>query len=48
MNVFLKSFKHLPKIIQILIILVFDIFDLVVQSGLRIESNYLKDKTSLR
>ena len=41
-------FKHLLKIIQILIILVFIIFDLVLQSVLRIESNDLKDETSLR
>ena len=41
-------FKHLSKIIQILIILVFNIFDLVLQSVLRIESNDLKDETSLR
>ena len=41
-------FKHLSKIIQILIILVLNIFDLVLQSVLRIESNDLKDETSLR
>ena len=41
-------FKHLSEIIQILIILVFNIFDLVLQSVLRIESNDLKDETSLR
>ena len=34
--------------IQILIILVFNIFDLVLQSVLRIESNDLKYETSLR
>ena len=32
-------FKHLSKIIQILILLVFNIFDLVLQSVLRIEWN---------
>ena len=42
------NFKRLSKIIQILIILVFNIFDLVLQSVLRIESNDLKDETSLR
>ena len=42
------DFKHLLKIIQILIKLVFIIFDLVLQSMLRIESNDLKDETSLR
>ena len=41
-------FEHLSKIIQILIILVFNIFDLLLQSVLRIESNDLKDETSLR
>ena len=41
-------FKHLSKIIQILIVLVFNIFDLVLQSVLRIESNDLKDETTLR
>ena len=41
-------FKHLLKIIQILIKLVFIIFDLVLQSMLRIESNDMKDETSLR
>ena len=41
-------FKHLSKIIQILIILVFNIFNLVLQSVLRIESNDLTEETSLR
>ena len=41
-------FKYLSKIIQILIILVLNIFDLVLQSVLRIESNDLKDEISLR
>ena len=41
-------FEYWSKIIQILIILVLNIFDLVVQSVLRIESNDLKDEISLR